>query len=249
MNIKNLKKTIAAIAALAAICATLTACGAEPTPTETTTAPTETTAPVETTAPETTAPVETTTPETTAPETTAPTETTVPETTAPAVLSDNPFDFMFSINGTVLQLPCTVADLEALGFKMEKEADNTLDEGYATSCQLYNGDSYITLTIYNNTDDAISFADAPVDCLSLSKYGSKGTNTILIAGGIGIGSTMDEVLAAYGEPTKSTTGEGEFSNITYLTYNGSSHRQKIYFQFVDGIATMIDYDSDAEYQR
>ena len=85
---------------------------------------TETTVPETTAAPETTVPETTAAPETTVPETTAAPETTVPETTAaetaaaPAgndALSTDPFSFQISVDGNIVQLPCTAADLMHLG--------------------------------------------------------------------------------------------------------------------------------------
>jgi predicted small lipoprotein YifL len=247
----NIFKKLITTTVLAAMCVSMAACGAKPdtlTPPDTTapvqtTAPVETTAPIETTVPET-VPVETTVPETVPVETTAP-ETVPEETTGELVMSDNPFDFMFSINGTVLQLPCTIKDLEDLGFIMDEDmADNILNDGYTSSSNMFHGKCYINVSIYNSTDKALPYKDCPVDDISVSVYGMRnGNDEIIFAGGITIGSTMDEVLAAYGEPYSEYT----YDTSTFLEFRGANHRQTIKVQVTDGLVHTVDYRSDAEY--
>lgn len=242
----NIFKKLITTTVLAAMCVSMAACGAKPDKLT----PPDTTAPVQTTAPvETTAPIETTVPETVPEETTVPEtvpEETVPEeTTGELVMSDNPFDFMFSINGTVLQLPCTIKDLEDLGFIMDEDkADNILNDGYTSTSNMFHGKCYINASIYNSTDKALPYKDCPVDDISVSVYGMRnGNDEIIFAGGITIGSTLDEVLAAYGEPYSEYT----YDTSIYLEFRGANHRQTIKVQVTDGLVHTVNYCSDAEY--
>lgn len=188
------------------------------------------------TQPEATEPVET------QPDATEPTQQTPPEPDLKPF--SDPFGFEISINGTTVKLPSTVADFEALGFKMDEEKrDKTIDDGYGTACNAYKGDSFITLSIYNNTGSPIKFSEAKVDDVSFTKITG---NNIYIYGNLKIGSTKAEVMSAYGEPTRSYGNEGE--SYSSLTYEGESFRQKIEFQFNNDIVSGISITSDGEYK-
>lgn len=230
-----MKKWTALILALTLCMGCFAACGSDlVTPTTApaeTTAPTQTTAPVETTVPVTTEPME-----------------SVPETTAGVVMSDNLFDFEFSIDGTVLKLPCDVADLQALGYLMpEDDADNTLDEYYISNSILCKNDYVIVVHIYNNTDTSMLYADAPIDEISFDNISYDESCNIRFCGGIQIGSTKEEVSQAFGEPTTIYAEEGDSSS-TFI-YADETGYQQIVFHFWDDVVIGVVLNSDAEYQR
>lgn len=247
-----MKKLIALFLTLTLCVGCFAACGSN---TVTPTTPTETTAPIQTTTPdetttptETTSPVQTTAPtETFSPETTVPVES-IPETTAPAVMSDDPFDFEFSIDGTTLKLPCDVADLQALGYLMpEEDADNTLDEHYIAVSILCKNDYVVSVHIYNTTETSVLYADAPIDEITFDNISYDESYNIRFYGGIQFGSTKDEVLQLLGEPTK-TYGEEDSSSSSFY-YEDETGYQQIVFRFWDDIVIGVTLNSDAEYQR
>lgn len=155
-------------------------------------------------------------------------------------LSDNLFSFQISIDGTVIQLPCNVADLTALGWKIDdNKAENPLADGYTTGVNVYHEDgSYITLSIYNISGETVTFANAMVDDVSIHGR-SLGGHEIFICKGLSVGSTKDEVVAVYGnEPSYDyVSDDGSYSK---LEYEGNNFRNKITFSFKDDIVSDID---------
>ena len=185
------------------------------------------------------------------------TEATEPATKpAAGELSNDPFSFQFSVNGTVLQLPCNVADFAALGLLMEEDKrDNTLDEGYVSGGNVYdNGDyTWITLSIYNNGEEPVLYENAMVDGLSFNPRNNETKFDIRISGGIGIGSTADEVKSVFGEPTQ-TSEPYEVSGSTFYTMTfknaalgTAAFRQRINIDMKDDLVYGFTLDSDAEY--
>ena len=203
----------------------------------------ETTAAAETTVPETTAAPETTVPETTAaPETTVPETTAAPETTAPAAgntaLSDDPFSFQISVDGNIVQLPCTAADLMKLCYSFGDKAENMLETGYTTSAlmRLENG-NYISASIYNTSGEEKTFADCSIDDLYFNERNCK-EQEILFVNGITFGAHPDEIKAIYGEEADSVYDQDGF---LYLTYEaGDDFANKIQFMFRDNALYEVD---------
>ena len=188
------------------------------------------------------------------------TEATEPTSGNPPAgeMSDDPFGFQISVNGTVLQLPCKVSDFAAMGLLMEeKKRDNTLDEGYSSSSNLFDGEEWsnITVTIYNNTDEPMLYEDAMVDSVSFSPRGAETEYDVRICGGIGVGSTEEDVKRVFGEPARTSSESEIYGSIYYTMYyentaNGLyAFRQKIEFEMKDGVVYNFRIDSDGEYQR
>lgn len=148
------------------------------------------------------------------------------------------FDFEITIDGSVIQLPCNVADLTALGWTMKSEkAESVLSSGYTTGVNLYHEDgSYITVSIYNDGDEDVTFANAMVDDISI--HDTLQEHQISICGGLTIGSTKSEVMAVYGnEPSREYSDDTSYSS---LTYEGDSFYEKVTFSFKDDIVYEID---------
>lgn len=153
-------------------------------------------------------------------------------------LSTDPFSYQISIDGVVIQLPCNVSELEALGWKMsDDKADNTLDEGYTTSVNLYNGDDYITASIYNDGTTAVKYNEANVDDLYFSVHGIK-IHSIAVCSGLTLGSAKDDVIAIYGNDAdyEYVSDDGVYST---LEYKGESFYNKISFSFKNDIVIDI----------
>ena len=261
-----MKKMIAMMIALILCAGCLSGCFKNqivPTNTEPTTEATEpTTQATEPTTEATEPTIEATEPTTEATEPTIEaTEPTTPATepaTKPAAgeLSNDPFSFQFSVNGTVLQLPCNVADFAALGLLMEEDKrDNTLDEGYGTSANLYDGTEWskINICIYNNSKEPVLYENAMVESISFQPRSGGAKVDVRTTGNIGIGSTVDEVKSVFGEPTKTTEPyEVSGSSFYTMTFENTAlgmtaFRQKIQIDMKDNLVYGFTLDSDAEY--
>lgn len=134
--------------------------------------------------------------------------------------------YTVQINDTVVTLPCSIADLEAAGLTMDREY--TPDD-YVVNAGEYelawfedaNGNE-ITADIINTSDEAKQVKDCLVGGISLYSYDlDEGGLTVLFPGGIQIGSSIDDAIAAYGEPTD-TYESAEYGG-TYYWYSDDSY--------------------------
>lgn len=87
-----------------------------------------------------------------------------------------------------------------------------------------------SITPYNNTSAKIKGADAVIGGFSLNKSGYDYlSGDIEIYGGITIGTSMEDVKAVFGEPTK-TTEATEYAGPTY-TYDAEARYRSFTFNF------------------
>lgn len=163
---------------------------------------------------------------------------------APAELSDDPFSFQALVDGTVVQLPCPVANFEQLGFTFGgDEASDVLEDGYQTTVSLYSGDPdeyiYVTATIYNASGSEQTFANCMVSSVSFHA-GSIGSHTVQIAGGLALGSsTPDEALAVFGEPAFDWTSDDGTARSFDFNPTPDEYYKTVSLWFDDGVLTDI----------
>ncbi|WP_059067228.1 DUF6612 family protein [Mediterraneibacter massiliensis] len=118
-------------------------------------------------------------------------------------LGDSWDSYTVQINDTVLTLPCEMSELEALGL--------TLDTSYTPANYMVNTGEYelayfmdengnqIMVDALNTSGSALELKDCLVGGISVDDYGlENGGMTVIFPGGIQIGSTVEEVTAAYG---------------------------------------------------
>lgn len=134
--------------------------------------------------------------------------------------------YTVQINDKVLKLPCSLADLEATGLKLDREYT---PEDYVVNAGEYelawfedeNGNT-IMADMVNTGDDPKALKDCIVGAISVDDYDlEEGGLTVLFPGGITVGTKEADVLAAYGEPTDSYKDE-EYGN-TYYWYDKESY--------------------------
>lgn len=141
------------------------------------------------------------------------TEETADAATGEAALSDNLFDFQIEILGEVYQFPMTYADFTAKGWTLKNEEDGNEMLGANTYgfITFQKGDLSASVDIVN-----LLVNEAPVtDCLAAGieidgvysdvDMASLG---IKLAKGVTMGvSTVDDIKAAYGEPSDTYEGD------------------------------------------
>lgn len=111
--------------------------------------------------------------------------------------------YTVQINDTVLTLPCEFADIEAAGL--------TLNSSYTPENYVVNADEYelayfmdangneIMVDVINTSGEAKELKDCLIGGISVDDYGvENGGMTVIFPGGIQIGSTKEDVTAAYG---------------------------------------------------
>lgn len=136
-----------------------------------------------------------------------------------ADLGDDWESYTVQINDTVVTLPCTIADLEAAGVKLDSEytpEDYVVNAGeYELAWFMNDNGNEIMVDMINNTDGPLELKDCLVGGISVSSYDVEdGGLTVIFPGGIQIGSAGTDVLAAYGEPDDTYEDE-EYGNSYY----------------------------------
>lgn len=158
----------------------------------------------------------------------------------------------FSLDGRVCTFPVSCADLEALGYQMDKGTRQELlkPEYYTTGIPMENKAGVKFYVRFKNFDDEKNrkLKDCDVYGLTFHYYSFEDTNPdVMLCNGISFHSTVDEVIAAMGEPydyTKNEHDGGEYLSSVHETLiyytTDSVWGNSIKFRFMDGEMVQID---------
>ena len=134
-------------------------------------------------------------------------------------LGDSWESYTVQVNDTVLTLPCTIADLEAAGVKMDTEytpSDYVVNAGESELAwfMVDSGDS-IMVDMINTGSEPKEVKDCLVGSVYADAYSmTEGGLTVIFPGGIQIGTPEADLLAAYGEADNVYEDE-EYGNSYY----------------------------------
>lgn len=130
--------------------------------------------------------------------------------------------YYFVINGQKYTTESLVKDIETAGFIQDSNAAQTeLQKGSYSLSGGFFKDSTTGSTIFsvipiNNTDETIKCSDANIGGFRIEEYYYKDyQGTIEINEGITIGSTLDELIEAFGDPTEKDMREN-YKNLGML---------------------------------
>lgn len=138
----------------------------------------------------------------------------------PDGLSSDPESFQVSLDGNIITLPALYTDFTALGFECDVDTDEeTLKPGFIMvgNASLRKGDTSLSgVNFINLSDKELPLSQCYVYGFAFA-YDSKGAvdTSVVFPGGLHIGSTADEIIAAYGEPTET---DDSLSSVTKLIY-------------------------------
>lgn len=141
-------------------------------------------------------------------------------------LGDSWDSYTVQVNDTVVTLPCTTAELEAAGVELDSEYT---PEDYVVNAGEYDiawfedasGDS-IMVGMINKGSEPAAIKDCQVGSISVDAWSlTNGSLKVIFPGGIQIGSTEADLLAAYGEPDDSYEDE-EYGN-SYFWYGDEAY--------------------------
>lgn len=120
--------------------------------------------------------------------------------------------YTVQLNDKVITLPCEMKDLEAIGFQ--------LDTGDKAADYMVNPDEYelaffndqyghsIMFDMVNDTDSAQKIVDCKVGGIYVDSYDMEdGRLSVIFPGNVQIGTTKDDVVAAYGEASDVYKGD------------------------------------------
>lgn len=167
------------------------------------------------------------------------------EVTNSANVSDNLFDNQFSFEGTLITMPTSARTFEAFGlsFPADKK-DYTLNPNTMTSGRIESADATkkIFIGFYNLGTAPVVYGDCMLSSVSISSQYFKDTN-IVLPKGIKLGSTMDEIKAAYGEPTSSVEGDTSASVLREsIRYKNPSNPVDNYFELYFEDKVLVKFD-------
>lgn len=159
-------------------------------------------------------------------------------TNVPAELSDDLYSYQIVVNGELYQLPMTFADLAALGWVYDGDEGEELEaytfDGMRT---FYNGSYEISADIINQADSPKPYAECDIVGFGVSlSYNSGNDMVFVLPKGIQSGvATVDDVKAAYGEPSN------EFGDESVMTLNYEEEYASKYveFTFWDGVLESV----------
>ncbi len=171
----------------------------------------------------------------------------VPAVNTPAELSEDLYSFQVAVDGTVYQFPMWYSDFEALGWTYKGEPTDTLSSNQYTAAETWTkGDNMKVYTkIANLSINAQPFSKCMVAGITFDKYDLKNAECeIVLPKGIKYGvSTRDDVIAAYGTPTR----EYEGSSYYKLTYSGDTYSEfNIYVYLESGVVEKIEIENIVE---
>ena len=130
------------------------------------------------------------------------------------------------INDTVVTLPCTIAELEAAGVELDSEYT---PEDYVVNAGEYElawfedaGGDCIMVSMLNPGSEPAEIKDCQVGSISADAWNlTNGSLKVIFPGGIQVGSTEADLLAAYGEADDSY--EDEAYGNSYFWYGEGSN--------------------------
>lgn len=145
--------------------------------------------------------------------------------------------YEISINGKKVKFPCKAADLQALGYTYDEDTDpeyivNKGEYEYGYMVDKEGG----TISVYflNNTTKPLAIPECEIAGFGADEWFLEdSTVEIVFPGDIKIGSTLDEVLAAYGQPQDAYEGDLIISLYYYPSDN-----------YMDGLDITIDKENN-----
>ena len=161
---------------------------------------------------------EVTEPEVTEPEITEPEPEVTEQAPAPTPsgnLPDDLFSFQLELDGVIYQLPAPYSEFETNGWVGKEDLSTELDPDHiTTSISLKNGEHEIYARFLNAGTDVLKLSECYVYIINLDSFDVDKGASLIFPSGITIGTKMDDVKSAYGDPSE--TYEGDYSiNWTY----------------------------------
>ena len=144
----------------------------------------------------------------------------------PEELSSDPESFQVSLDGNIITLPALYSDFAELGWECDSIEGETLQPGFIMvgNASLRKGDTSLSgVNFINLSDQELPLSECYVYGFAFA-YDTKGAveTSVVLPGGLHIGSTIDDITAAYGEPTEIDDSR---SSVTKLIYQFSDNNQ------------------------
>ena len=151
--------------------------------------------------------------------------------------------YTVQINGKVLTLPCTIADLESTGLTLDEKSlpqEYEIEAGDYQNAWFKDASKNTIMVDLINTGNAVKEAkDCLVGGIYVEQYSLRNEDlTVIFPGGIQLGTAIDVVQAAYGEASQHT--ESELVNVYNWYEDGSFYNScEIDTNSTDGTVSMM----------
>lgn len=141
--------------------------------------------------------------------------------------------YTVQLNNKVVTLPCTIADIEAAGLTMDVEytpKDYVVNAGeYELAYFADANGNEIMVDMVNGTGEAKTVAECVVGGITVTDYDlDEGGLAIVFPGNVQMGSSLEDVIAAYGETDDVYEGD---SMHMYTWYDGESYQKNCEIDF------------------
>ena len=141
-------------------------------------------------------------------------EGTEPVASAPLEMSDDLFDYVVEIEGSIYKFPCKYEDLTSQGWTISSTGySNTslVPGGGYESFHMSNNGKKILVSAYNMSGNAVQIQDCMIGGFEYDAYSGL---DVKLAKGITVHSTPDEIVAAYGTPNQ-RSDQDDYVALTY----------------------------------
>lgn len=133
-------------------------------------------------------------------------------------ISSNIKDFEFSLDGKVHKLLCDYSELQKEGWEIEdnSKGQELKTNQYTLITVANKGKEEVYFSFYNPNKETKKVEECLVCKIQIDDYMEERCGAkVKLAGGIGIGSTVDELEEAFGEPTS----KNEYEDYIYYKYD------------------------------
>lgn len=171
------------------------------------------------------------------------TETTQAENPDAGEISDDLYSYQIIINGELYQIPMDVKDLLDDGWEFEEDVNEELDAYTYNPVLTFNkGDYNIQVNIVNETENPRPYSECKIVGVLINLYYNSGNDmTFILPKGIQSNvSTVEDMKAAYGEPTDFSESDG----MAFATYEEEFASKEVKLTF-DG-NKLIDIEINNE---
>ncbi|WP_294406075.1 hypothetical protein [uncultured Clostridium sp.] len=132
-----------------------------------------------------------------------------------SVLDDDLYSFELLINGEKYKLPCDYEELSKRGWNIENDMNEVLAPNeYSMSTDMINGDCTFSARFLNLGVNEVPYNKCKLGGLIISDTDVKNGTDVKLPKGINMKSSKDDIIKAYGEPTRNS----ESGDLAFLSY-------------------------------
>lgn len=156
-----------------------------------------------------------------------------------ATQSDDLYSFQITLNGKLYTLPADYSEFEQNGwnYKGVDSDKKVAPNQYTIGDAMKNGDMQVYAQLVNTGKDELSLKECKVGKIQVCSLDTKKGVTIGLPKGINFDSTKDDIIKAYGNPTRTD----ERDTMTNMTYEIGDY-QSVKITFDNKLGKVYEFD-------